>query len=224
MKKPLLFCAVIFLLITASSSFPLFSKPKTKAPEIIDYSGKKAGEAIPEWIEDFVLGNTDELKMDLGLESTDKVWCVMDKSDSVDDSLLKCKIKAYADVMNMIYTDANSYYSSEEPDYSKKETSRTFSFCGIDSRSETTWVGDTQTMYMEDSYYVTPFGTMFGHYEYGKAIEEQSSEMIIPMSVHSDGKIVCPSQYEDLFEWFRNKQNVRIDQFWIKKKEADSSA
>lgn len=227
MKKKLLLTVVLMLVNTLSSVF-VFAKQKENIyfPVIIDHMNGKNGEQIPEWVTDIIDLNYDSAKKRLGLNDTDMIFINCQSNDSLENLLLEGKILSFVEFIKSVKIKINMKEKQEYMDNKLVKFSPLYeesSFFGCRTITEGIY-SDGQIQGKIEYYYMTPFGIMQGVLD----LDESTSfftkkNNVIKIDIMTDGKLICPSEYEIFFKWFRNEENVQINQFWTKTQITDNS-
>lgn len=220
MKKKLLLTVVLIFVITLTS-VSVFAKQKEDVffPKIVDHMNVNKGEQIPEWVTDIIEFNYDSAKKRLGLKDTDMIFIVCKERDSLEDVLLEGKILSYVEFIRSIRCTI-----FQDPDnYPEITIYKNSSFFGCREILEMVYSYELiQTKH--EYYYLTPFGIMQGSLHRDEATSYFSKkDNFIKIDIKPEGKLNCPSEYETFFKWFRNEENVQINQFWTKTQITDNS-
>ena len=218
--------ALCFTIIVTLSLPPIFSEQKKNGPVTLDYMGKSNGEKIPpEWVADVLSDPSSKFKTarkSLGLKDTDHIWILEENKDSFDNLLLKGKILVYANFVDSIIQTAINQIPKDDFEQIQYTEQYRFSL-GCQSYSEATFTNEKET-FTEVAYYITPFGMMQSFLQYESATDCTSRiENVLEMFETPNGHLVCPLEYEEFFKWFRNEENVKINQFWNKVQMPDKS-
>lgn len=226
MKKKLLLTVVLMLVNTLSSVF-VFAKQNENIyfTRIIDHMNLRNGAQIPEWVTDIIDFNYDSAKKKLGLKDTDMVFINYQSNDSLENLLLEGKILSFVEFIKSVNIKINMKLNQAHMDNDSVKFSPHYeesSFFGCRTITECVY-SDGQIQKIE-YYYMTPFGIMQG----ALYLDESTSfftkkNNVIKIDIMSNGKLICPSEYEIFFKWFRNEENVQINQFWTKTQITDNS-
>lgn len=226
MKKKLLLTIVLMLVNTLFSVF-VFAKQKENIyfPVIIDHMNVRNGEQIPEWVTDIIDFNYDSAKKKLGIKDTDMIFINYQSNDSLENLLLEGKILSFVEFIKSVKIKINMKAKQEYMDNELVKFSPLYeetSFFGCRTITECVY-SDGQIQKIE-YYYMTPFGIMQG----ALYLDESNSfftkkNNVIKIDIMSNGKLICPSEFENFFKWFRNDENVQINQFWTKTQITDNS-
>ena len=227
--------AIIFIAILALCSIPVFAESKEKSKvarslEIIDYMGRDTGGKSPDWVTDILSSPfkgakqySDTTKKTLGLKDTDKLFVLTFAQDSFDDLLLKGKILLYVQIAETILQEIENQTTRDDftaMNESWSQLQRCSYFFGCQTIMEVNVLGTSSDEIITkniDSYYMTPFGAMRRSLHYDSKTDYTSKrETVQEMVVTQDGKLVCPLENEKFFKWFRNEENIKINQFWTK--------
>ena len=220
MKKNILFKATVLIAATVLCSSAAFAKPKVAAkaaparPVTVDYMGKTDGGQIPQWVQDIAFGDNQAAKQNLGLKSNDYIVASVEERDSFEDLLLKGKILCFVECARSL---SCTYELENVSILGSTETNRATS-------------STTEDKVTKEASYITPFGKMNSSYvgiRYKDGVTPTYSKLtetnVSKMSVTPDGKLNCPAEYQNLFKWFRDEDNVKLNQFWVKMQKPDVS-
>ena len=208
-KKIAALTIICFTLLTSAFAKP--RKPKDLRPKItiLDYLGKDEGKEIPSWVEGAVDSDAVFTKKELGLNSSDVVFISTYQSKNFEDLLLKGRVEIYANFVR-------SY--SRYVDITQHENSTQIKGLGAYLFTEAS-VESTEDFYSRSLYssIASPYGIFIK-----QGSETSYAEEFIKFAVTPYGDITGPDgeklsdPYQSLFKWFRNSDNVRFDEFWIK--------
>ena len=221
--------ALCFTIVVTLSLPPMFAEQKQKknGPVILDYMGKSNGEKIlPEWVADVLSDPSSKFKTarkSLRLKDTDHIWILEENKDSFDNLLLKGKILVYANFIEtvMLKISGERLTGDYENVLEKNLGLSSLGCWKVVSESYSDKIMQTET---EVANYITPFGMMQSCLQYDSATDCTSRiENVLEMFETQNGHLVCPLEYEEFFKWFRNEENVKINQFWNKVQMPDKS-
>ena len=207
-KKIAALTILCFTLLTSGFAKP--RKPKDLRPKItiLDYLGKDEGKEIPSWVEGVLEGEPKSVIMELGLNSSDKVFVSTYQSKNFEDLLLKGRVEIYANFVRSCsrYVDITQHENSTQ-------------IKGLGSLFTEVPAESTEDFYSRSFYssIASPYGIFIE-----QTSDTSYAEEFIKFAVTPYGDITGPEgeklsdPYQSLFKWFRNSDNVRFDEFWIK--------
>ena len=205
-KKIAALTIICFTLLTSAFAKP--RKPKDLRPKIttLDYLGKAEGKEIPSWIDGVLEGEPKSVIMELGLNSSDKVFVSTYQSKNFEDLLLRGRAEAYEQLVRK----ASSFVDTNLNENQRLRM-------GLGYYLYTGEITESDSIHKMAFSCTTPYGIHYAHgneYSYTKEFTKFAVTPYGDITGPEGEKLSDP--YQSLFKWFRNSDNVRFDEFWIK--------